>query len=122
MNRKYLWVSALAVSLGLPAGIAGISAHAATAPAASGFYQERQWDQPPDEYRDVQRQGFHDGVDAARDDWSARRHKDADDHERYRHPPVDRGMRDDYREGFRRGYQVAMDHMRDHDHDRPDQH
>src|SRR5579863_4209702 len=125
MNRKYLWVSAVAVSLGLPAGMATVPAHAATAPAAPGFYQERPWDQPPDEYRDVQRQGFHDGIEAARRDYENHSRKDADDHERYRHPPVDRDMRNDYRDGFRRGYQVAMDHMRDHDrddHDRPDLH
>jgi hypothetical protein len=118
MNRKWFAVSTLAISLAVPAGMMSARAHAATAPAAPGFYQERPWDQPPDEYRDVQRQGFHDGVEAARHDWDRHRHKDADDHERYKHPPVDRSLHGDYRDGFRHGYQVAMDHMRDHhDHD-----
>ncbi len=76
------------------------------------------WDQPPAEFHDIQRQGFHDGIDAARRDFSNHRHADADDHEQYRHPHVGRGMRDDYREGFRRGYDVAMHHLRDH----PDEH
>jgi hypothetical protein len=76
------------------------------------------WDQPPAEFHDVQRQGFHDGIDAARRDFANHRHADADDHEQYRHPHVDRGLRHDYREGFRRGYDVAMHHLWDH----PDSH
>ncbi len=77
------------------------------------------WDQPPSEFRDVQRQGFHDGIDAARRDFEHHRHADADDHEEFRHPHVDRGLRHDYREGFRRGYDVGMHHLMDHpdDHD-----
>lgn len=31
----------------------------------------------------------------------------------YRHPHVAASAQGDYREGFRRGYQVAMDHMMD---------
>jgi hypothetical protein len=94
-------------------------AHAATvfgSPVAA-FAQERPWDSPPDEYRDVQRQGFHDGMEAARRDWERRSHKDADDHERYRHPPVDREFARDYRDAFREGYSRAMHHMRDERHD-----
>jgi hypothetical protein len=33
----------------------------------------------------------------------------------YRHPPVDRQFVGDFRDGFRRGYSVAMDHMRNGD-------
>jgi hypothetical protein len=41
----------------------------------------------------------------------------------YRHPAVTRHDRDEYRDGFRRGYDSAFSHFReghdrDHDHDR----
>lgn len=122
MRRNWFAISTLAVSLVVPAGLLSATAHATPANPAAGFHQDRDrdWDQPPDEFRDVQRQGFHDGIEAARSDYDRHRHKDADDHERYRHPPVDRSMREDYRQGFRRGYEVAMQHLNNdhHDHDR----
>jgi len=93
-------------------------AYAAASQAPGYFLDEGGWDQPPAEFRDVQRQGFHDGIEAARHDFDHHRHADAGDHEEYRHPHVDHAMRDDYREGFRRGYDVAMHHLTDH----PDQH
>ena len=92
MKKTWFAVSALALSLGATSGGFAARAYAAPAnPAAAGF-QEGRWDEPPSEYRDVQRQGFHDGIEAARSDFENRRHKDADDHERYRHPPVERGL------------------------------
>ncbi len=54
------------------------------APASAFQYQDRDhdrdrdWNLPPQEFRDIQRQGYHDGID---------------------------------REGFRRGYDTAWDHM-----------
>jgi Spy/CpxP family protein refolding chaperone len=119
MNTKWLSVAALTVSLAAPAGMMTARAHAAVLPAAQqGYGQDRGWDQPPDEYRDVQRQGFHDGIEAARRDWDRHSHKDMDDHERYKHPPVDRGLAGDYRDGFKHGYEMAMHHMKDEHHDR----
>jgi hypothetical protein len=76
------------------------------------------WDQPPSDFSAVRRQGFHDGIEAARRDFDHHRHADADDHDQYRHPHVDRGLRDDYREGFRRGYDAGVHHLWDH----PDSH
>ena len=95
----------------------------ATPQQEPGYAQQQGgWDQPPADYRDAQRQGFHDGIKAAHWDADHNRRADADDHDEYRHPHVDRAMRDDYRDGFRHGYEVAMRHMRDHgDHmDHPD--
>lgn len=119
MKRKWVWVSTLVCSLGLPTGVMCARANATPAPSAAALapyqeYQERPWDQPPDEYRDVQRQGFHDGIEAARQDMDDHRHRDADDHERFRHPPVDRDLRHDYRDGFRRGYEAARHHFEEH--------
>jgi len=36
---------------------------------------------------------------------------DVNNREEYRHPHVDRSVREDYREGYRRGYEVAMHHL-----------
>lgn len=99
-----------------------LKAHASEAqpvPNAS-FAQDHdqdRWDEPPSEYRDAQRQGFHEGMEAARHDMSENRHADADDHRMYKHPPVEGDARREFREGFREGYRRAMEHMR---HDRDD--
>jgi Spy/CpxP family protein refolding chaperone len=75
------------------------------------------WDAPPQEFRDVQRQGFHDGIEAARSDFQMHRPLSAERRSEFRHPPVSRESRDEYREGFRRGYSSAFSHFReDHDH------
>jgi hypothetical protein len=117
MKRPWFAISALTFALAATTGLVTLHAHAAT-PAAAGFTQDRPWDQPPDEYRDVQKQGFRDGVEAARHDWDEHHHRDADDHERYKHPPVERSLRDDFRDGFRHGYETAWHHMEEHhDHD-----
>ena len=71
------------------------------------------WDAPPQEFRDVQKRGFHDGIEAARKDIGFRRPANAEMHEEFRHPAVDRGLRDDYRDGFRRGYNVAFAHSQE---------
>jgi len=68
------------------------------------------WDAPPPELRDVQRQGFHDGIEAARNDIGSHRPANAEMRPEFRHPPVERGLRNDYRDGFRRGYGVAFAH------------
>jgi hypothetical protein len=76
------------------------------------------WDAPPGEFREVQRRGFHDGLDAGKEDAEHHRHN-IEKSRLYRHPPVQSGERDDYRNGFRRGYDAAMSHFSgDHDHDR----
>ena len=118
MKMKWFSIAALTVSLAAPASMITAKAHAAALPAGQqGYYQDRPWDQPPDEYRDVQRQGFHDGIEAARRDWDRHSHKDADDHEHFRHPPVDQQFAHDYREAFKHGYSEAMHHMKDERHE-----
>lgn len=69
------------------------------------------WDAPPQEFRDIQRQGFHDGIEGARKDFDHHRPANVEGREEYRHPHVPASARHDYREGFRRGYEVAMAHM-----------
>jgi hypothetical protein len=77
------------------------------------------WDAPPGELREVQRRGFHDGLDAGKED-AEHHHHNIEKSRLYRHPPVQSGERDGYRDGFRRGYEAAIshyggDHDRDHD-------
>ena len=126
MTKTWLAVSALAVSLGATSGGIAARAHAAPAPSQPQYEGQGRWDEAPSEYRDAQRMGFHDGIDAARRDFESRRHKDADDHEAYRHPRVERDLVSDYRTAFREGYSRAMHHMkeerdehRDRDNDQP---
>jgi hypothetical protein len=113
MKLKCFSLFLLALSLTL---LSPIKVQAAASPAIAAA-QDRPWDSPPDEFRDAQRQGFQDGIEAARHDFDAHRRADADNHEAFRHPHVPRDQRDDYREGFRRGYERAMAHLNgDHQH------
>ena len=124
MTKTWLTVSALAVALGATSGGMAAKAYAASpAPAPAQYQDQGRWDEPPSEYREAQREGYRDGIEAARRDYESRHHRDADDHESYRHPRVERELRDSYRSAFREGYSRAMQHMqserrdRDHDHD-----
>ena len=135
-NIKWLSVPALALCMAAPVAVkAGAqeqypSNPQSSAPQYQDQYQDRDrdWDRTPDGYRDAQRQGFHEGMEAARRDYMNRRHADADDHDVYKHPPVDERDRGQFREGFKEGYRRAMNHMkhdqnydrnRDHDDDQP---
>ena len=69
------------------------------------------WDVPPQEFRDIQRQGYHDGIEGARKDFDNHRRPDVNNRDEYRHPHVPSSARGDYREGFRRGYETAMSHL-----------
>ena len=122
MKLKWFAVSALAFSLGASAGLATARASAQEGPPPPGYGQGG-WDAPPQEFRDVQRQGFHDGIEGARKDFDNHRQPDVKNRDEFRHPRVERSMRADYREGFRRGYETAMRHLmdsRDHDRDHHD--
>ena len=127
MNIKWLSVPALALCMAAPITIkAGAQEPYPTSPRSSSpqyqdQYQDRDrdWDRAPDQYRDPQRQGFREGVEAARRDFMNHRHADADDHQVYKHPPVDERDRGEFRDGFKEGYRRAMDHMkRDRNYDR----
>ncbi len=124
MNIKLLAIPALAVCMAAPGTIKAVAHEVQPAPSPAqyqGQYQDRDrdWDRAPDDYRDAQRQGFHEGMEAARRDYMDRRHADADDHDVYKHPPVDERDRGQFREGFKEGYRRAMDHMKhDQNYDR----
>ena len=118
LNR--LVVPAIALFLGV-AGLGTIKASGLPqGPPHEGYAQDRGgWDTPPQELQEVQRQGFHDGIEGARKDFDNHRRPSVNNRDEYRHPSVPRGQRDAYREGFRRGYDVGVSHLKgDHDHDR----
>lgn len=106
MMRNRLAVSVLAVALTTSGYV--IAQPYAQAPR---YDQDRAWDTPPQEFRDIQRQGFHDGIEGARKDYDNHRRPDVNNRDEYRHPHVPDSARADYREGFRRGYDTAMDHL-----------
>lgn len=82
---------------------------------------DRPWDAAPNEFDQLRRQGFQDGIEGARKDFDNHRRPDVENREEYRRPHLPPEQREAYREGFRRGYRAAVDHMmggRDHhDHD-----
>jgi hypothetical protein len=94
-------------------------------PPQQGYQDGQRWDAPPPDFDDVNRRAFHDGMDAAHNDWQSRRPLDAHRSMMFRRPPTDRMHRDQYRDSFARGYQVAVEHRdrwADHDHDHWDHH
>jgi hypothetical protein len=116
MNSKWIGLSVLAVSVALIAP-AKVKAIGVPATPVAGYAQDHgDWDQPPQEFRDIQRQGFHDGVEGARKDFNNHRRPDVNNRDEYRHPHVPRSDRDDYREGFRRGYETGVAHLYGPDH------
>ena len=68
------------------------------------------WDAPPAEFRQYQRIGFQDGINGAHKDMENHRRPDVNNRDEFRHPHVPREVRDDYRVGFRRGYDAAWSH------------
>ena len=70
------------------------------------------WDAPPGEFSEIQRRGFRDGMEGARRDADNHRRPDVNNRDEYRHPDIPYQMRRPYREGFRRGYDLAMSHIK----------
>lgn len=116
MKLKWIVFSLLAFSL---VCFAPRKAKAAGPSTGAQYDQDRDhhrdhdhdWDAAPSEFREAQRQGFHDGIEGARKDFQNHRPPDVENRDEYRHPHVSRDLRQDYREGFRAGYDRAMSHM-----------
>jgi hypothetical protein len=112
MIRNRLAIPALVLAL-TTSGFAMASPLAAAAPALQDHDRDhdRDWNTPPQEFRDIERQGYHDGIEGARKDYDNHRRPDVNNRDEYRHPHVPESARSDYREGFRRGYDTAWDHL-----------
>ncbi len=89
--------------------------HAATlgagAPTLAGYGQDRRWDEPPGEFQEMERRGFHDGIEGARKDYGNHRRPDVNNREEYRDPHMRDRDREPYRRGFERGYHVGVEHF-----------
>ena len=68
------------------------------------------WDAPPSEFQEAARQGFQDGIVGAQKDFENHRRFNVNNRDEYRHPNVSGGLRNDYRKGFRRGYDAGVSH------------
>jgi hypothetical protein len=112
MIRNQLAVSALALALST-SGFAMAQPFAASDPALQDHDRDHDhdWNLPPQEFREIQQKGYHDGIEGARKDYDNHRRPDVNNRDEYRHPHVPESARSDYREGFRRGYETAWDHM-----------
>jgi hypothetical protein len=113
MKRHAFAFATLALSFGLALPTIAMSAPrqegTATVEVGPGG-----WDAPPREFREIQRQGFHDGIEGARKDFDHHRAPNVEGRSEYRHPHVPPSARDDYRDGFRRGYEAATNHLTTH--------
>lgn len=83
----------------------------AAAPPQDGIMSNMPWNQPPAEFKEMQRKGFHDGVQAAMKDYDKHRDPDLERHKDYVRPKVDKGLVPDYRDGYKRGYNDAYRHL-----------
>lgn len=107
------WLIAV-LSLGMMASTAAASAqyYGPQNGPPPGYGDRGGWDQAPREFRDAMRRGYNDGVNGARKDFENHRRPTPNNRDEYRNPsfiaPPDRH---DYRIGFRRGYQVAVQHI-----------
>jgi len=107
MKLNRFAIPLLAISLAAP----GLVIAQSYAPPAPGYGRAGGWDAPPQEFKDIQRQGYHDGIEGARKDYDNHRRPDVNNRDEYRHPHVPSSARSDYRDGFRRGYDTAMEHL-----------
>lgn len=112
MNLNWIRTTAFLGSTAFLLSLSPRTDAAITGHQPSGFAQDRDdWDRPPDAWNDMQRRGFHDGIEGARRDFGNHRRPDVDNREEYRRPDVPPELWGAYREGFRRGYDVAMSHL-----------
>lgn len=105
--RAKLGTMAILIGLGLTTiGLAG--AKAQEGPPPPGYYNQP-WTQPPAMYRDdVAQRGFHDGIEGARRDFQNHRPPNVNNRDEYRHPSFSGPARHQYRDAFRRGYQMGV--------------
>ena len=115
MLHKRIATAGLAIVL-VGSGFTARPAHAQpeTAPgyAAPGYAAGQSgWETPPEELSDIQRRGFHDGIEGARKDYDNHRQFDVESRDEFRNPDLPADQRDAYRDGYRRGYELATHHM-----------
>ena len=103
-------------ALSLLLGATGFSAARAFSsplgtPSSISAQDRDDWETPPRELQEIQRQGFHDGIEGARKDADNHRRPDVNNRDEYRNPHISGEQREAYRDGFRRGYEVGVSHL-----------
>ena len=95
--------------------VALMSTGAAMAQYGPPQYAQEQgpgWEAPPPEFAAAQQRGYHDGIEGARKDFENHRPPNVHNRDEFRNPHFIPGPdRRDYRIGFRRGYDTAVQHM-----------
>lgn len=77
-----------------------------------GYGQNRgDWDAPPRGLSEIQRRGYHDGIQGARRDFGNHRQPNPNNRDEYRRPDLPRDQWAAYRYGFRMGYQRGMNYL-----------
>ena len=114
VTRTWFVIPAVVAAMGVAA--ANPAPAAAASPVAEGYWQQYGWDVPPQEYNEVQRRGFHDGVEGAQKDRANGRNPDVNNREEYRDADdlphdIPHRMRGAYRQAFRQGYIEAATHL-----------
>lgn len=114
MTRSWFVVPVAILVLGIPGAPRLHALPAAPDPGAYG--QQNGWEIPPQEFNDVQRRGFHDGIQGARKDYGNGRRPNVNNRDEYRDPDdmprdIPPDMRETYRQAFRRGYRVAAQNL-----------
>ena len=113
-NRALALVAAISLAAALlPMGSGtAIAQYEQQGPPPPQAYGQEGWEQAPREFRAAQQRGFRDGIEGARKDFDNHRPPNVNNRDEYRNPhfiaPPDRR---DYRMGFRRGYEVAVQHI-----------
>jgi hypothetical protein len=82
---------------------------APSAPSQNSAVENADWTNPP-AGTDQAKQGYRDGIEAAKLDQAAKRPIDAKGSHLYVHPPVKGAARDEYRASFAAGYDAAVKH------------
>src|SRR6059058_636083 len=112
MTLNRMIVPALSLLLGATGLCAAKASGSPLGPPSPISAQDRDdWEAPPRELHDIQRQGFHDGIEGARKDADNHRRPDVNNRDEYRNPHLPAEKREAYRDGFRRGYEVGVSHL-----------
>ncbi len=99
------------LSLALCAGAANAQPQGYGPPPPQAYGQDGGWEAPPAEFRAAMQRGFHDGIEGARRDFQNHRPPNVNNRDEFHNPHVPGPDRHDYRQGFRRGYDVGVRHI-----------
>ena len=111
MNTFYRLATSSTIFLLLSSPAAMHAQYAPQQAPPPGYGDHGGWDNVPSEFTDAQRRGFHDGIEGARKDYENHRAPNVNNRDEYRHPSVPGRDRRAYRDAFRRGYSVGVQHL-----------